>query len=242
MDVLNPDAFRFFRGAGYLKIGDVFESELMKSARELLISLRKTATPPIVVDPLSGQITKIYQLWDRDPLFRRIFDSEKLLDHLELLLGPNIVFLKNRHNHVAFNTALPDKARRLHRDVLQWSRGVVSAFIYLEDAHIENGCTWVVPTSQHLPFVGTPNNGGTWMDEHSVYRDIIGQAIPIPMQAGSVLLTVSLCFHAVGPNNTSGTRISISGAYHSVDELSRMDTDLRIVLRGEAIYRGNDSI
>jgi len=158
---------------------------------------------------------------------------------LTLLLGPNIDFLLNRHNHITFNR-YGETVFRLHRDVLQWSRSVVTALVYLEDSNLSNGCTHIVPTSQYLPFVGTPNNGGTWMDEHSVYKDLISQNIPVIAEKGDVLFMDSLMFHSVGMNNSNQTRISLNLAYTSVDELLPLDySKYRVLVKGERLYRGN---
>ncbi len=80
------------------------------------------------------------------------------------------------------------------------------------------------------------------MDEHECYAPLLGQKLSIPMQEGGILLFDSLLFHAVGENRTTGTRLSLTFAYHSVDEL--MDRKRkgahRVLVRGERLYRGND--
>jgi phytanoyl-CoA hydroxylase len=148
--------------------------------------------------------------------------------------------LKNRHNHASISPKYSDPPR-LHRDVLQWSRSIVTVIVYLEETTLENGCTHIIPGSHYLPFVGTPNNGGTWMDEHSVYFDLLNQSLPVPMTSGGILFFDGLTFHGVGVNTTDNTRMSVTMAYHSVDELCKGDINsYQLLVRGDRIYKGND--
>ena len=187
-----------------------------------------------------GTIYRLDQLAARDPVFNKVVCSPKILDPLESLLGPNIEMVLNRHNHATINRR-EDTKFRLHRDILQWSRSLVTVILYFDDADLENGCTHLIPGSQFFPFIGTPNNGGTWMDEHSVYSDLLGQVLPIPMRKGGVLFFDSLAFHTVGSNRSNRERMSVCMGFRSVDELSGVPDDPKCTLiLGERIYRGND--
>ncbi len=189
----------------------------------------------------ASRVTRLDSILNRDPVFMEVFTSETILQPLKSLLGPNIELVLNRHNHATFNRS-GEAVTRLHRDVLQWSRAVVTVIVYIDTATPETGCTRLVPGSHFLPYVGTPNNGGTWMDEHSVFADLIDQAVPIPMSKGGVLLLDSLVFHTAGQNCTPSTRLSVCCAYHSVDELSGVASDpKKLLVCGERLYRGNDN-
>jgi phytanoyl-CoA hydroxylase len=166
--------------------------------------------------------------------------SPLVLDPLGSLLGPNIELVLNRHNHLTVSAAQTSSAR-LHRDVLQWSRPIVTVIAYLEKSDESSGCTHIIPTSHLLPFVGTPNNGGTWMDDHHVFAELMSQALPVPMEAGGILAFDGLAFHAAG-HEAEKTRLAVSGAFHSVDELKAMsDPDVSVLVAGEQLYRGGRS-
>jgi hypothetical protein len=91
------------------------------------------------------------------------------------------------------------------------------------------------------PFVGIPNNGGTWMDGHHVFASLIDQSIPIPIKTGGILVFDSLAFHSVGTNVTDKTRRSIAIGYTSVDELLPVqDNTYQEVVSGERLYRGSE--
>lgn len=131
----------------------------------------------------------------------------------------------------------------MHRDILQPSRGLITAAVYLQDSTVDNGATRIVPGSHNLPYVGVPqaDGGGTWMAEHREYEGLEEQAVPVPMREGDVLLFNGTLFHGVGYNLSGETRMSITLGYRSVDELdAEPDTMREVLVSGEYTYRGND--
>src|ERR1019366_5155107 len=236
---LTAQQVRFFRDVGYLRLPGLVDKALVG---QLYGFLRAESEREVLSRnlPVNG---KYYQLFQRNPnLVERLIRHSTIVEPLRSLLGNNIVFLANRHNHATTNSGSFASAPRLHRDVLQWSRSLVTVLVYLQDSRIENGCTQVVPGSHHLPFTKLPGQGGgTWMDEHAEFRDLLDQAVPVPMEKGSVLAIDATTFHCVGENRSSRTRASITLAYRSVDELDfGPDLHRTILVSGEYIYRGND--
>jgi phytanoyl-CoA hydroxylase len=236
---LTDQQVRFFRDTGYLRFPQTLSQHEVMGVRAAVMEQLDRAVEPVRRDS-AGRVVRLSRLSERGPIFRQTFASPRLLGPLASLLGPNIVFVRNRHNHATLTAALT-KSARLHRDVLQWSRPIVTVLVYLDAATEQSGCTRIIPASHLLPFVGTPNNGGTWMDEHHVFADLLEQAIPVPMPAGGVLAVDGLAFHAAGHTTGSIPRVALTGAYRSVDELARdepADPNLEVLL-GENLYRGD---
>ena len=141
----------------------------------------------------------------------------------------------NRHNHVYLRDRGSTASLELHRDVRHWSRTIVTVLLYLEDTNLENGCTHVVPGSHILPdFVNLSDND-------LLHQIALDQIIPIPMTAGGLLAIDSMIIHSAGKNQTDGTRMSMTLGYHSVDELSSPHNPKRVLVRGNRIYKGNDT-
>ena len=69
---------------------------------------------------------------------------------------------------------------------------------------------------------------------------VLGQAVPVPMPTGGLLAIDSMVMHTAGHNTTSGTRMSMTVGYHSVDELCGVEHPARVLVRGQRIYGGND--
>jgi len=117
-----------------------------------------------------------------------------------------------------------------------WSR---SSSI-LEETTLENGCTFVIPGSHLLPSASSASL--RLAEDETVKRmDVLDQAVPVPMPAGGLLALDSFVMHAAGTNKTTGTRMSMTAGYHSVDELSRVENPSRVLVRGTRIYLGNDA-
>lgn len=231
--------FALFRQAGYQRLPDVLPAAVVRELRAAVGAEIVAGRRPCRVNA-KGQIHRVDALIDRHPIFLDTLRRPEIAGPLQALLGPNIVVLRNRHNHATVNRA-GDIAYRLHRDVFHWSRPVLSGIVYLEEATVETGCTHVVPGSHMLGFAGMPpdGGGGNWADDHPDYDLVHAQALPVPMPAGGVLLFDSLMFHSVGPNRSDGSRLSVSFAFHSVDETDVL-SDKRVLLCGEPYYRGND--
>ncbi len=233
---LTSDQVHLFRHNGFAKLPASLPPETVDCLKETIHSHIRDERAPIVRDR-QGRVTRISNLWNRAPIFNEVLACTEVLDPLEALLGPNIELILNRHNHGTLRLA-EDPGNYFHRDVLQWSRSIVTILFYLEETNLENGCTWVVPGSHLLPGVA----GTTLADEEAVLRSgVLDQAVPVPMPAGGLLAIDSLIMHSPGPNKTTGTRISMTVGYHSVDELAGMENPKRVLVRGKRVYLGNDT-
>jgi phytanoyl-CoA hydroxylase len=221
-----------FRTQGYLRVRELIEDDLRLELLEYSERLQSE----------DGTL-KSYRLFERDSaLMLKLLSVESLVGRLTGLLGPNVVYLTNRHNQSALNR--PGCAdTRLHRDILQWSRGVLTVVVYLEDSDVDSGCTHVVPGSHLLPSVGVPqpDGGGTWMEEHEEFADMVDQAVPVPVPAGGALFFDGTLFHATGMNTSQVTRSAMVLGFRSCDELDASpDNGRQLLVAGDHLYRGND--
>ncbi|MGH7241744.1 MAG: phytanoyl-CoA dioxygenase family protein [Candidatus Saccharimonadales bacterium] len=239
---LSHEQARFFRNQGYFRLPGVLSNTETQTFRSFV--LQETAREAGDIPASDNPTHKLYGLYDRNqPLMDQVVRKKKLVDALVSLLGPNIVLVTNRHNHATVNNHAGKPAEGLHRDILQPTRGLITAAVYLQDSGVDNGATRLVPGSHELPYVGVPqqNGGGTWMADHEEYTGLEDQALPIPMSAGDVLLFNGLAFHGVGTNTTGQERISMTLGFRSVDELGAdPDKTREVLIAGEYIYRGND--
>ncbi len=233
---LSPEGVLLFRHNGFLKLPTPLPEETVGKLKDTILRQVRDGIEPAVRDA-EGNVTRISQIWDRAPIFQEVVTSALVLDPLVYLLGANIEFVKNRHNHSTLRRA-GEKDVYFHRDVLQWSRTIITVIFYLEDATVENGCTRVVPGS-HLLLPGKPLID-LLKDEQLIHAGILDQAVPVPMPAGGMLAIDSMILHSVGPNNSDKTRMSMTAGYCSVDELSRTEIPNRVLVRGERVYMGND--
>ena len=228
---LTPQEIELFRHNGFVKLPTQLPEEQVEALKAATWQGIRDEVEP--VSRQDGRVIRLTNLWGRGGIFQETIVCDKILDPVESLLGPNIEFLLNRHNHVYLRDQGSKASLNLHRDVKQWSRTIVTVLIYLEDTHLENGCTRVVPGSHLLPAFSNRN------DKDSM-QIALSQAIPLPMPAGGLLAIDSMILHAAGKNQTDSTRMSMTLGYHSVDEFSGSDDPKKVLVRGEKIYGGND--
>ena len=232
---LSPMQVQFFRHNGFLRLPTGLSPERVGSLRGTVQRHIAEEIPPVVRDR-QGRTVRLSRIWDRDPIFRETLTAPEVLDPLEDLLGPNIEFVRNRHNHATLRLAGEDGIY-LHRDALQWSRTIATVVFYLEDATVENGCTVVLPGSHLLP--GGPDLR-LEKDELLQGAGLLRQALPVPMPAGGLLVIDSTVIHGAGENHTLGSRMSMTAGYHSADELLGVEDPRRVLVRGQRVYLGND--
>jgi phytanoyl-CoA hydroxylase len=232
---LTPEQVHLFRHNGFIKLPGGLSRERVTQLRETIRQQIREEVEPVVRDK-QGRVVRLSNIWDRGPLFREAMTDPEVLDPLESLLGPNIELIRNRHNHATLRLA-GEGTEYFHRDVMQWTRTIVTVLFYLEETTVENGCTLMVPGTHLLPGVGSLPLA---QDEGIQRAGILDQAVPVPMPAGGLLAIDSLLMHSAGKNNTDGSRMSMTVGYHSVDELSGVENPQRVLVRGERIYQGND--
>jgi len=232
---LTPEQVHLFRHNGFLVLPERLPEAQVARLKETVWRHIREEIPPVMRNR-EGRVIRISDIWNREPIFRETITCPAVLDPLESLLGPNIELILNRHNHAYLRVA-GDGGDYLHRDVLQWTRAIVTVILYLEETSLENGCTRVIPGTHLLP-------GLTALrleeDETIARSGILEQAVPVPMPAGGLLAIDSLVMHGPGPNRTEGTRMSLTVGFHSADELSDVPNPKRVLVRGERRYMGND--
>ncbi|HVX45381.1 MAG TPA: phytanoyl-CoA dioxygenase family protein [Mycobacteriales bacterium] len=159
-----------------------------------------------------------------------VLTNPRLLDLAEELLGPEIAVSPVGHVRIKLpEGTLPDGGDGLmaqipwHQDngvVLEEADGidVLTVWIPVNAATIPNGCMQVVPTSRrhdlqpHCP----ADKKGLHIPDPFVDED---RAVPLPMEAGSVLLMHPRTIHSSLPNLTEDqVRISLDLRYQPADQ------------------------
>jgi hypothetical protein len=224
----------FFQAAGYLRVPRLIDAAQVELLRDLAHRMAEGADHEHV--GRSPEKTRIDQVVSFDTTFLGVATSDQVLDALEPLLGPNVELVENRHNHVSIYRA--PSTDRLHRDILQWSRSILTVLVYLSDCTDLDSATRVVPGSHLWPCIGKPNNGGTWMAEVEPYASLLDQAVAMPAGVGDAVLMHGQLYHAGAGVSPAGPRVVLTLAYRSVDELAEEVPARCRIVRGGRIHRG----
>lgn len=226
----------FFHTAGYLRIPELITADQVALVNEA--TARTVARVGLTLRP--DNRTRIDRASFSDPAYLAVATSDRMVHSLQPVLGPNIELVETRHNHVSVYPVV--SIDRLHRDVLQWSRSILTVLLYLTDCTETVAATRVVPGSHLWPSTGAPNNGGTWLDESPDYAELHAQAVAVPAHAGDAVLMHGQLYHAGAGASTAGPRIVFTLAYRSTDELSEDNPSHCRLVSGRRTYRGRGAV
>lgn len=228
--------FEFFRREGYLRVPSVFKRSQTSAILEMIDNDFEHPTGDYVRND-QGVVVRLSDFVGRREEYLNFALSPAFINLASILLGKDVVLLRNRHNHATRNLG-STKPQRFHRDILSWSRSVLTALIYLETSSEQDGATKLIPGSHLMRMHPDANNGGTWIDETEVSM-LERQAVSVPAEAGTIVFVDSFAFHAAGQNSGAGNRTVVALGLRSVDELALADPGNEgIVVSGSRRYRG----
>ncbi len=162
-----------------------------------------------------------------------VFDlltNEGLVDIAESVVGPEILSCPVQHARMKLpRRSIDDNASNGLVGAVSWHQdsgvllpegddsNILTIWIPLTDATIENGCLQVIPRSHATGevFVHCPGGPGGLAIPDQLLE--FGQPTPIPMKAGSVLLMTQRTVHSSLPNQTeSEVRLSLDLRYQPI--------------------------
>jgi phytanoyl-CoA hydroxylase len=163
---------------------------------------------------------------DRRPGYYHLMMNPKILDAVESLIGGEI-FANPVYNVRPKVPRVAAGAVPWHQDKSYWpdanSNPVITVWIPLVDADLENGCLQIWPRthrSRVLPFhrEAFSGTGYTEVDGEQL-AGLKRRAVPIPLRAGGAIFFNDRCLHMSTPNNTSNqVRWSIDLRYQPTDQ------------------------
>lgn len=248
----------FFRKQGYLKIDQLLSAEELAPVREAIARLlddakaRKLAESTdlyeleLTADHSNGPVVKRLQyVWKYDQAFRDLATSEKILDSIESLLGPNIEL---HHTKAYLKPAVAGTKVGVHQDYAFFPHtndDVLAVMVYFDEAKVANGCLHVVPGShleEPLPHVDAEGKfQGRISDELATAQ--IKRAIPIETGPGDISIHHYRTTHFSPPNNTSNSRWAMNIQYRAADAvdlanqgLTAQDECFGTLVRGTQLF------
>ncbi|WP_135556815.1 phytanoyl-CoA dioxygenase family protein [Paenibacillus cymbidii] len=245
---LDQESLEAYKRDGYLKYGRLLEpGEVIALQEAYMASLEKMREERRLVsarhgETADGRQTEVFQIRSahlHHPLFNKLMRDPRLLDIVESLIGPNIRLVLFQGLYKPPHTG----------GVIEWHQddfyfmvdrpdAVVSCWLALDDATVDNGCMWVVPGRQHTlleHYSNKKTNGAeiVGMDETG--------AVPVELKAGQCMFHHGLTPHRTLAN-TSGTHRRAL-AIHFMDALAvplgegrkKEPAENMPVLRGSAV-------
>ena len=183
---------------------------------------------PMDISLPPGTITEDTPFHAGPAIFRLMTDA-RLLDLVESIIGPEIT--SNPIQHVRIKPPSVDlKADeiRAHLTATDWHQDravtlaeadetrMVTAWVAVTEATVENGCLQVIPGSHRGEMFGhCPTTGQVAIPEASMAGR---RARPLPVGAGGVVLFHPLTIHGSLANRTAGIRWSFDIRYSATGE------------------------
>jgi ectoine hydroxylase-related dioxygenase (phytanoyl-CoA dioxygenase family) len=222
MNSVELETSRHFRTTGYLRVPGAVPLSTISELWGRAESLCRQS---------SGRLEDAYTTLSLRPEM-----LEGVLEAASRVIGPDIVLLVNRHNHLTVDDGGGLRAERAHRDSLGWTQTYLTCVVLLAGEGVESW-TSVLPGSHLSPALGPRNGGGSWLDE-GTGSALIDQLVPVPMRVGDAIFLDPLLFHSAGRGRPDNPRVAMSLALRAPDELALAPSDNELLLRGRARYEG----
>jgi len=216
---LIPEQVQFYRENGYLLLKSVFTREeaqyLRDEAHALIHRLAQVYSENGInaawgsareVTSLPTQLLHCHNAQYHSAAFSRLMLDPRLTDRIADLIGENIQL-----HHTKIFIKPPEKGAPfpMHQDYPYFpheKHTMLAAIVHFDDAPIEKGCVCVVPGSHKLgPLEHDPQGG--W---HLPVEDYpLEKAMPVPAEAGDVVVFSYLTIHGSGVNTTQEARTTL---------------------------------
>ncbi|MGC8785211.1 MAG: phytanoyl-CoA dioxygenase family protein [Armatimonadota bacterium] len=216
---LTPEQVQFYRENGYLLLKSVFTREeaqyLREEAHALISRLAQIYSENGInaawgsskkLTDLPAQLLHCHNAQYHSAAFARLMLDPRLTDRIADLIGENIQL-----HHTKLFIKPPEKGAPfpMHQDYPYFpheKHTMLAAIVHFDDAPIEKGCVCVVPGSHKLgPLTHNPEGG--WHLPIEQYP--LESAVPVPAEAGDVVVFSYLTIHGSGVNSSHEARTTL---------------------------------
>ncbi len=155
---------------------------------------------------------------ERRPGYFHLMSNPKILDAVESLIGGEL-FANPVYNTRPKVPRVAAGAVPWHQDKSYWpganANPVITVWIPLVEANLENGCLHVWPRTHNAPVLSYHADGHTGTSYTEIDTEHLKkiQAVPLPLAAGGAILFNDRCVHMSTPNNSDAVRWSVDLRY-----------------------------
>lgn len=166
-------------------------------------------------------VIQIVNIWQADPQFLAHAKNPAICEAISELMGTDTV--RVWHDQVQYKPPKVGGPTNWHQDHPYWPvvqpADMISAWVALDDADIENGCMWMVPHSHKWGAhkggtIGTDPTDFTPTPDLSLLPEGAKvELVPCPVKKGQVMFHHCLTWHGSPPNNSERGRPAIAVHY-----------------------------
>jgi phytanoyl-CoA hydroxylase len=225
--MLSEAQIQEFQERGFVHGGPVLDERQADALRERLFAViegRAAGKAEAVRDFHDGRqnsVIQIVNIWEADEQFHRHLYNPRICEMVLQLMGTDT--LRVWHDQVQYKPPQIGGPTDWHQDHPYWPiiqpADLVSAWMALDDADVENGCMWMVPGSHKWGphkggTIGTDPQNFTPMPDLSLLPpDAKVEQVPCPVRKGEVMFHHCLTWHGSPPNRSNRGRPGIAVHY-----------------------------
>ncbi len=223
--MLTPEQIQSFRDDGFLTYGKrVLTDEQLTQMREGLDNVLSGKSKAESLSNMGSGglvVTQVVNVWEAEPAFKEHLYQSEIVPMIAQLMDTDTV--RVWHDQAQIKPAFNGGPTIWHQDHPYWPviqpADLVSAWVALEDATIENGCMWMVPGSYKW---GRYKDGTIGQEEDQLspnYDPAVLPAgakveiVPCEVPAGHVVFHHCLTWHGAPPNKSEHPRPAIAVHY-----------------------------
>ncbi len=224
--ILTEEQVAEFHVQGFVHGGQVYSSQEADALCERMFAVAegKSEGRAETVGGWSDGVNRVIQIvniFEADPLFRQHIAQPEIVRAAAALMNTDTV--RVWHDQVQYKPPRQGGATSWHQDHPYWPiiqpADLVSAWVALEDATIENGCMWMIPGSHR--WGAYKNSGSIESDENFtptpdlsfVPGGVLPEKVPCEVKKGHVLFHHCLTWHGSPTNRSNRGRPAIAVHY-----------------------------
>ena len=220
---LRPQDIAFFRDNGYLAVPQLVAPDAVAGMVGAVDRILRAGTLLAQVAELEPADNKVLRrIWSpskKDSAFREVQEDPRILDRLEGMIGPDIIF---HHSKLNMKGPRVGSAVEWHQDMSYYphtNSKLVACLIYLDEATEDNGCLHVLQGS-HKAGVYDHTEGGFFRGRVSMENLPGGlEEVPLPGAPGTGIFLHCKVLHRSAPNSSNRQRRCFIPAYRAADSL-----------------------
>jgi phytanoyl-CoA hydroxylase len=166
-------------------------------------------------EPSGNRVRRVYDPCNNYPCYRQISDSTDLLDSVQQLIGPDIVYHYSKLN---MKPAKIGSQVDWHQDLAYQpltNPDAVTVLVYLDDADSKTGCLMVMPGAHRKPLLDH-TDGGYFAGRITETIDE-SKAVELEGPAGSAIFMQVMTPHSSKPNHSRKSRRTLIIGYRAAD-------------------------
>jgi phytanoyl-CoA hydroxylase len=160
-------------------------------------------------------VRRIYEPCSHYAPFRELSETPKLLDAVESLLGPDLLF---HYSKINMKPPSIGSVVEWHQDLSYYpltNSSSLAVLIYLDDADVENGCLQMLPGRQNDPLLDHIKDG--YFVGRVVEPVDESKAVPVEGNAGTAIFMHCMTPHASVTNRSNRARRTLILSYRAAD-------------------------